>query len=209
MKLWRRAPGGSTPAVGSPIRRLAILPGSFNPPTLAHLALAEQALAFAPEVVLALPSAMPHKTFDYVGQMERLRLMVAACEPHPQFSVAEMDRGLFIEMARECRLHLGPQVEIAFVCGRDAAERIVTWKYEDGDSIERQLTEYSLLVAARQGHYEPPSHLAHRITNLPLDRSFDAHSATDVRTRLMEGLPWQHLVPEAIVPLVEKIYLRP
>jgi nicotinate (nicotinamide) nucleotide adenylyltransferase len=188
------------------MRRLAILPGSFNPPTLAHLALAEQALAFAPEVVLALPSAMPHKTFDHVGAMERLRLMVAACEPYPHFSVAQMDRGLFIEMARECRLHWGPQVEIAFVCGRDAAERIVTWKYADGDSIEQQLTEYSLLVAARQGHYEPPPHLAHRITNLPLDRTFDAHSATDVRTRLIEGVPWQHLVPEQIVPLVEKIY---
>ena len=175
---------------------------------MAHLALAEQALAFAPEVVLALPAAMPHKSFDHVGPMERLRLMMAACEPYPHFSVAETEGGLFIEMARECRQHLGPQVEIQFVCGRDAAERIVNWTYGPGDSIERQLDEYSLLVAARQGHYQPPRHLAHRITNLPIDQSFDAHSATNVRTRLINGEPWEHLVPEAIVPMVEKLYRR-
>lgn len=196
------------PVLDPTVRRLAVLPGSFNPPTRAHLALATQALEFAPEVVLALPSAMPHKTFDHVGPVERLKLMVAACEPHPNLSVAETERGLFIEMAREFRAHFGPQVEISFVCGRDAAERIVAWDYGDGDSIEQQLREYSLLVASRQGQYEPPPQLAHRITALPLDPSFDAHSATNVRTRLTEGLPWEHLVPEQIVPLVAHYYTR-
>lgn len=207
VKLWRRASGGLWPALDPSVRRLAVLPGSFNPPTLAHLALATQALEFAPEVVLALPAAMPHKTFDDVGPAERLKLMVAACEPHPRLSVAETERGLFIEMAREFRAHFGP-VEISFVCGRDAAERIVGWNYGDGDSIEQQLNEYALLVAARQGHYQPPPHLAHRIQALPLDGSFDAHSATDVRTRLTEGLPWEHLVPQQIVPLVAQYYGR-
>jgi nicotinic acid mononucleotide adenylyltransferase len=45
--------------------RLGILPGSFNPPTRAHLALAEASLAELDEVVLVLPLSFPHQSYDW------------------------------------------------------------------------------------------------------------------------------------------------
>ncbi|MGB8259324.1 MAG: hypothetical protein WCE75_03190, partial [Terracidiphilus sp.] len=47
--------------------RVAMLPAAWNPPTLAHLALAEAALHFADEVLLVLPRVFPHKGFEHAG----------------------------------------------------------------------------------------------------------------------------------------------
>ena len=45
-------------------RRVGLFPAAWNPPTLAHLALAEAGLAFADEVLLVLPRVFPHKEFE-------------------------------------------------------------------------------------------------------------------------------------------------
>ena len=45
-------------------RRLGILPGTFNPPTLAHIALARAALAQVDEVLFVLPREFPHKPYQ-------------------------------------------------------------------------------------------------------------------------------------------------
>ena len=47
-------------------RRVALLPAAWNPPTLAHLAIAQAALDFADEVLLVLPRVLPHKRFERV-----------------------------------------------------------------------------------------------------------------------------------------------
>ena len=46
-----------------PVLLLAILAGAFNPPTRAHLAMADAALAVVDEVLFTLPRAFPHKEF--------------------------------------------------------------------------------------------------------------------------------------------------
>ncbi len=67
--------------------RLGILPGSFNPPTQAHLALALAALANPQagldEVVLVLPSAFPHKTFDGATFTQRAQMLRVLPLHHP------------------------------------------------------------------------------------------------------------------------------
>src|ERR1700704_422903 len=50
-------------AAGQPAR-LGILPAAFNPPTRAHLALAQSALATVDEVLFVLPRAFPHKPYE-------------------------------------------------------------------------------------------------------------------------------------------------
>ena len=49
-------------AEGRP-RRLGILPGTFNPPTRAHVALAEAALGEVDEALFVLPRSFPHKEY--------------------------------------------------------------------------------------------------------------------------------------------------
>jgi hypothetical protein len=45
--------------------------------------------------------------------------------------------------------------QLLFICGRDAAERIVAWDYGEPDAFRRMLDQFELLVAARTAS-EPP-----------------------------------------------------
>jgi nicotinic acid mononucleotide adenylyltransferase len=185
---------------------VAILPGSFHPPTIAHLGLAQAALARVDTVLFALPRAFPHKTYGRVALQDRLLVLQQLIASQPRFAVAIAESGLFAGMARELRL-LRPQTsEIFLLCGRDAADRIVTWPYPEADPIERQLDDFQLLVAARDGVYTPPPDLQPRVLTLPAAANWDGISSTLVRQAIEAGEPWRHLVPGPIHHLVETLY---
>src|SRR3954447_25714353 len=105
-------------------KRLGVFPGSFNPVTVAHLALAAAALNIVDEVVFVLPRQFPHKTYSGASFEQRMELLSLALAAHPRFSAAVSENGLFVEIADECRECFGADVRLSFLCGRDAAERI-------------------------------------------------------------------------------------
>src|ERR1039457_6294466 len=88
--------------------RLGVFPGTFNPVTVAHVALAEGALAVVDEVVFVLPRQFPHKTYSGASFEQRVELLCMALEGRPRFSVAASEGGLFAEIAGECRDVYGP-----------------------------------------------------------------------------------------------------
>ena len=133
-------------------------------------------------------------------------MLQTAIDDELRFSIAATEKGLFIEIARECRESYGPGTEFYFLCGRDAAERIVNWDYGRASAFREQLKEYQLLVAPRHGAYEPPPEMRSRIHPLAMPADYDDCSATEVRTRVRDGKPWEYLVPERIVPVVQEIY---
>ncbi|MBL8212912.1 MAG: hypothetical protein JNK87_19510 [Bryobacterales bacterium] len=193
-------------AKGTP-RHLGILSAAFHPPTRAHVALAEAALeGAADEVLLVLPRRFPHKEYGPVGLEDRLSLLRRMAEARAGFSVGVSEGGLFREIAAETAALYRPGVRLRFLCGRDAAERIVNWPYGEGDSIDLQLRAYDLLVAPRQGPYVPPAHLAHAIAALPMCGDWDEVSSTHVRQAIANGCRWRHLVPEEIAAEVERLY---
>jgi nicotinate-nucleotide adenylyltransferase len=185
-------------------KRLGILAGAFNPVTRAHLALIDAARPFIDEVVCVVPRVYPHKEFQGAGLEQRLEMLRAARGSHRVETTAG---GLFIDIAREFR-ERDPDANLWFLCGRDAAERILTWDYGEPGVVDQHLLEFGLLVAARQGEHVPPGHLRHRIRELPMPPEFDDHSSTEVRRRIAAGEPWEHLVPDHITTLVRQIYLR-
>jgi nicotinate (nicotinamide) nucleotide adenylyltransferase len=190
-------------------RRLGVLPGTFNPPTRAHLALASAALARVDEVLFVLPSTLPHKNWEGVGFPDRLRLLELALQGEPRFSVGVSSGGLFIDIARECRAAYPAPLDLFFLCGRDAAERIAGWDYPDPGGFAPQLREYRLLVAPRGGHYLPPQDLREWIEPLDAGPASEGVSSTAVRERIARGEPWEHLVPEPITELVRELYPGP
>lgn len=199
MKFLRRAPGKPG--------QLGILSAAFNPPTLAHLALARAGLKVLDEVLFVLPGVFPHrKTYKTIGLAERVRMLEAALEDELRFSIAVSEGGLFIEIARECRSVYGPETRLLFLCGRDAAERIIEWDYGRPGAILEMLEEFELLVAPRNGRYEPPPEVRARVHTLDLAGEYDHVSGTEVRERIARGQPWEHLVPELAVPLVREFY---
>jgi nicotinate-nucleotide adenylyltransferase len=188
-------------AGGAPAK-LAILPGAFNPPTQAHLAMAESALTVVDEVLFVLPRAFPHN--EYIGASfdVRVELLRAALAGNPHFSLASTDRGLFIEMALEARTDYGASTQLFLLCGRDTAERIVDWDYGPGPGIHKQLEIFELLVAARRGHYDPPPQIRHRVRTIALPPAVEEISSTEVRRRIRAGEPWLDLVPRPVATLM-------
>jgi nicotinate-nucleotide adenylyltransferase len=188
------------------VSRLGVFPGTFNPPHYGHLAIAQAALAHCDEVLFVLPKALPHKDYGGVGFDDRLRLLRAAVSGDPRFVAAVSDGGLFLEIAAECRQAYGQHVDIAFLCGRDAAERIVGWNYEREGMLDEMFQQFSLLVARRQGEYIAPEHLAARVRCLDIAEQWDDVSATDVRQRIAAGLDYRDLVPPVIAGEVLRLY---
>lgn len=186
---------------------LGILPGAFHPPTRAHLALARAALdsGETQEVLFVLPENFPHKEYDSVHLERRIEMLQASTMMDARFSIGVTTGGLFLEIARDCRRHYS-EARLRFLCGADAAERIVSWDYGDLPAIEEQLREYELLVAARGWSYEPPAELRNSITSLAVMEDVDGISSTEVRERIRRGVEWRHLVPEAIHDLIARNY---
>lgn len=191
---------------GAPARRLGILPAAFNPVTLAHLEMARRAgRQYAlDEVLFLLPRVFPHKEYAGATFDQRLEMLRAALAGDPQFSIGSTDAGLFIDIARACRPAYGPAAEFFFLCGRDAADRIVNWDYGSEIGIARQLQEFQLLVAPRHGPYAPPPEFAARIHPLDLPPHVEHYSSSAVRAAIAEGRPWEDLVPRPAVAIIRR-----
>jgi nicotinate-nucleotide adenylyltransferase len=188
------------------VSRVAILPGTFNPVTVAHLAVAQAGLRTVDEVVFVLPRAFPHKPYTGGSFEDRIEMLQAVLPRDSQFSIATSQSGLFKDIAAEYRTAFGPDTHLTFLCGRDAAERIATWDYDEPLAFQSMLREFNLLVAARHGEYEAPDELHGAIGRLELRGPYDHVSSSEVRDRIRQGRDWEHLVPPAIHEKVRKIY---
>jgi nicotinate-nucleotide adenylyltransferase len=191
-------------------QRVGVLAGAFNPVTVAHLALARAALSHfgaSGEVVFVLPKLFPHKTYHGAPFAERVEMLRAAVSDEPAFSIAAADGGLFVEIAEECRTVYGDDTQLTFLCGHDAAERILNWDYGDPDAVENMLRQFDLLVAARSGKFDTPTMVRHSVEQLALDGEFDHVSSTEVRERIARGLPWEHLAPAGARELMRRVYM--
>jgi nicotinate-nucleotide adenylyltransferase len=183
---------------------LVIVPGAFNPPTRAHVILARTALAHADAVLFTLPSRLPHKEFTGASLEQRVAMLTRITKGDGRLGTAVTEGGLYIDIAREARQEF-PNAEITLLCGRDAAERIVSWSYDEPRAVERMLAECELLVAPRGGGYEPPVHLRSRMRALETP-NLDSYSSSRLREMLKRGENWQELAPEEIVDLIAEIY---
>lgn len=192
---------------GSPngAKRIGILPSAFNPPTVAHLALATSCRRYArlDQVVLALPRALPHKSFSGASLQQRLAMVQALADQDPKQAAALTEGGLFIEIAREFQQLSQTAVEVFLICGKDAAERIAHWDYGEGPSFEEQLREFTLLVGDRGGRYFPPPIQTGRIIPVRLPIDLNEVSSQTLRERRAQNEDWQGLTTPAVARLIE------
>lgn len=186
-------------------RSAALFPGAWNPPTVAHLAIARRALEHADEVIFTIPNEFPHKPWQGAPRETRLDWLCALAADEPRFSVALTSGGLFLDMARELR-DAGHTGDVYVVCGGDAAERAVEWDYGPDAPIESQLGEYAMLVAPRPALYMPPTHLRGQIVTLSLPEDLAAVSSTAVRHAIDAGEDWTRLVPACLRDAVRDCY---
>lgn len=81
------------------MKRIALLPGSFDPITTGHLAILEQALKLFDEVVLVLSGNEHKKTLFSLS--ERLLLTQKSIANIPNTRVITHTKGLLVDVARE------------------------------------------------------------------------------------------------------------
>ena len=87
-----------------------------------------------------------------------------------------------------------PHTEVFFLTGRDAAERILTWQYDDAAAALRQMfTAFQLIVCERDGPFHLPDDALfapyrQRIHGCTLPPDFNHVSATEVRQRCYQGV---------------------
>lgn len=176
---------------------LGVLAGSFNPPTVAHVQLLEAAKPHVDELLCVVPQVLPHKEFHGATLEQRVALLAALGYP-----VEVSGKGLLFEIAEELR----SRGRLLFLCGTDAAHRIVTWDYGRPEPIEVILAGVEMLVAPRGGDYQAPPPLRQNVRKLEIGDDFHEVSSSEVRERILRGEAWRHLVPPTIWREVEAIY---
>lgn len=223
LRWLRRAPAGITPreARAPGQSRLGVLSGTFNPPTCAHLALAEAALASLAlkEVLFVLPEVPPHKKQLEASLDTRAEMLLLAIARNPKFSAAITSHGLFLDIHRAVVPHYPAGTQMYFLTGRDAAERILLrWPYPNPQqAFAEMFARFELAVAGRRGRFQippdsPAARYAKKTHPLEMPPGMEELSATLARERVARGESVETLVPKEVADYIaahQQLYRHP
>lgn len=198
--------------------RLGVLAGSFNPPTLAHVALARSALQQAR--LDAVLWAISHVTVDKervtrAPLASRLAILTTLAEHFPYTAVGILSAGLYADQARDLRASLPQITDLVFIMGFDKIVQIFDPQYytDFAAALDELFGQARILVAPRDGEGEhdlaallatPPNRpYADRVQFLPLDPALQALSSTELRARIARGDPIADGAPPEALALVD------
>jgi nicotinate-nucleotide adenylyltransferase len=106
-----------------------------------------------------------------------------------------------VDTLRDLRKAYGDEVELYFITGADALERILSWKDAD------QLFELAHFVGVnRPGFALSDAHLPADTVSLITVPAMTI-SSTDCRARVAAGMPVWYLVPDGVVQYIAKRHL--
>jgi len=206
-----------------PPHRIGIMGGTFDPIHFGHLRAAEQArLCFDLDKVVFVTSARPpHKAAGFTSQRlaqagkpggpiahaEARHEMVAlavASNPHFEASRIELDRpgpSYTVDTIAALRETLPADTQPFFITGADAVLEILTWK--DPHHLVQQC---ELIAVARPGYdlSKLQSSLDGELLKHvhPLEVEGVDISSTEVRRRVRQGLPINHLTPTSVADYI-------
>jgi nicotinate-nucleotide adenylyltransferase len=188
------------------VARVGVLGGTFNPPHIGHLVMAQEAFdQLALDRVVLMPvHTPPHKELHAdPGPDVRAHLCRLAVEGDERLHVStrEVDRegpSYTVQTLREIAAEQ-PRDELVFIVGGDMALSLPAWK-----EPEAILALATLAVAAREGTARED--IVARVGALTGARErvrfFDMPrldvSSSDIRRRAAAGRPVRYLVPPAV-----------
>lgn len=202
------AQAGPPPSNG----RLGVLGGAYNPITRAHLLLARYSREQCKldEIIFVLPKILPNKPLVGVSVEQRLEMMRLGISGIPYISLGVCSHGLFLDICLALQQIYPQKPEIFFITGRDAAERILTWPYDDpAAALAEMFAVLQLLVFERKGKLQLPENpliqkYLNRIHTLEMEENLDKVSSTEVRQRMREGRSIGELVPTEVAVYIQK-----
>jgi nicotinate-nucleotide adenylyltransferase len=183
--------------------RLGILGGSFDPPHVAHLAIASEAChELALERVLFVPAAAPpHKgAGERTSASVRLEMASLALDDDLRFTASgiEIERGLVytVDTLRALNERYAGH-DLVFIMGSDSLLQLASWH-----EPEELLSLCSLAVAPRPG--DAPEAIAAAAARwgdyqvMSLDVPLLDVSSSTIRDRVAHGRPIRYLVPQRV-----------
>ncbi|HZC05809.1 MAG TPA: nicotinate-nucleotide adenylyltransferase [Ktedonobacterales bacterium] len=194
--------------------RYGILGGTFDPPHLGHLALAQEAYARLDldRVWFAPAAAPPHKQGHTISSaMDRRAMVELAIADDERFGIdtVDLDRpgpAYTVETLRLLRERWGESAWIGFIIGWDMLLSLPTWR-----EPASALALLDALIAARRPGYSEPDDdeeaaLAELERRLPgvrarlviLPGPQLAISSSDLRERVARDLPVRYLTPDRV-----------
>ncbi len=184
-------------------KTVLIFGGTFNPPHLGHLIVADDVYyKLKPAAVLFIPAATPpHKQGErYTASETRLHMVRLAVAGDRRFvaSSLEVDRsGVSFTVDTVAALHGAGFSRIAVAVGADNLLEVPTWK-----DWRRLLEEVRLVALTRPGYdlADAPPELEGRFE--PLEVTPIPISSTMVRARVRAGEPFRYLVPPAVFDFI-------
>ncbi len=190
--------------------RLGVFGGTFDPPHIGHLILAEEALAQlqVDRLLWLLAADPPHKQERQLTPLDdRLAMLQAAIMGNSRYELSrvDLDRPGPHYTADALRLILAehPAKELIFLMGGDSLNDLPTWHQPE-----------EILAQARLGVMRRPGQsfdleameavlpgISGRVTFL--DVPMIEISSHDIRRRVGEGLPYRYMVPEGVQEIIE------
>jgi len=193
-----------------PSLRLGLFGGTFDPPHLGHLVVAQDvAERLSLDGLLFLVAGLPpHKRGEVLSPPSlRVEMARAAVAGNPLFNVSEveLDREgptYTVDTLRHFRV-VHPDAEIFFLLGADQLAEFHEWQEPEGIA-----TLVTLVVVGRDGvgpDQLPPVALGSggELNFISLDVTRVDISSSEVRARVREGLSIRYLVPEEVRRIIE------
>ena len=192
--------------------RLGILGGTFDPPHVGHLAVAQDAWARLPlDRVLFVPAAVPPHKVGAVCTPPALRLEMvrAAIAGDDRFDASDIELhrdgpSYTVDTLRELTKRQ-QDAELFLLLGADQFRELGTWR--DPAAIARMAT----LVLVPRGDDDPEGTLALARESLPSDARLAVLNATrvdvsssEIRRRCAAGEPVRYLVPNDVLRVIER-----
>jgi nicotinate-nucleotide adenylyltransferase len=190
------------------MQRIGILGGTFDPPHIGHLVLAQYAVsALDLECVYFVPAAdPPHKSQLRYEIEHRLPMLELAIAENERFSISRVDIDRpgphhSVDMVRILQTQQ-PDTDFYFLMGGDSLHTLPTW-YHPLELIAL----VKMAVVARLGSEIDEDLLAlpglvERVT--VIDSPLLGFSSTEIAERLEAGKSVRYLVPDAVLAYIEE-----
>lgn len=203
-----RSGDGTADTVPTVSERIGVFGGTFDPPHVGHLVTAADVRhALGLDCVLLVVANRPWQkvgTRDISAAADRLAMVEAAVAGVDglEASSLEIDRGgdSFTADTLATLADLHPGGELFLVLGADAASGLSTW--ERVDEVRSLAT---LVVVGRPG--ARPATVPGRWRSLTVQVPRLEVSSTDLRARVRDGRPLDHLLPRDVIACVRERHL--
>jgi nicotinate-nucleotide adenylyltransferase len=191
--------------------RLGIFGGTFDPPHIAHLILAAEALSQLKidRILWVLTPEPPHKLGQKITPLDiRLQLLKSALGDDPAFELSSVDIDRSPPHYAVDTMHLlaeqYPGAELVYLMGGDSLHDLPTW--HEPQQLIRSCKFLGVMHRpgdlARLDEVEtklPGISTKVRWIVLPLLQV----SSTDIRQRIAEGRPYRYFLPASVYDLIK------